>query len=102
MAHSKILISGMVLALGIALFLSPWASSLPDGLERVAEDLGFIKKAEGPGELSGGKSPLTDYKVPGVENERWATGLAGLFGTIAIAAAAWGLARILRKRGTRY
>jgi cobalt/nickel transport protein len=102
MAPAKILISGMVLALGIALFLSPWASSLPDGLERVAEDLGFIKKAEGPEVTGWGKSPLPDYKVPGVQNEQWATGLAGLFGTVAIAAAGWGLARILRKRGKRY
>jgi cobalt/nickel transport protein len=101
MTPAKIIISGMVLALGIALFLSPLASSLPDGLERVAENLGFIKKAEGPGTTIWEKSPLPDYKVPRIQNERWATGLAGLAGTIVIAAAGWGLARLLRKRGTR-
>jgi cobalt/nickel transport protein len=101
MAHSKILISGMALALGIALFVSPWASSLPDGLERVGEDLGFIKKPEGPGVASWGKSPIPDYKVPGIQNEQWATRLAGLLGTIAIAAAGWGIASLLRKRGGR-
>lgn len=100
MAHSKILIIGMALALGIALFLSPWASSLPDGLERVAEELGFIKKAAGPEVPSWGRSPISGYKVPGVQNEQWATGLAGLLGTIAVAAAGWGLARILKKNGT--
>jgi cobalt/nickel transport protein len=101
MASSKIIVSGMVLAIGIALFVSPWASSLPDGLERVAEDLGLIKKAEGPGVASWGKSPIPDYKVPGIQNEQWATGLAGLLGTIAIAAAGWGIARLLRKSGGR-
>lgn len=101
MSSSKIIISGMVLALGIALFLSPWASSLPDGLERVAEDLGFIKKAGGPGATIWGKSPIPDYKIPGIPNEPVATGLAGLAGTVAIAAAGWGLARLLRKRGGR-
>ena len=91
----------MVLAAGIALFLSPWASSWPDGLERVAENLGFIKKAEDPGAAVWGKSPLPDYKVPGIQSEQWATGLAGLLGTIAIAAAGWGLARLLRNRDNR-
>ena len=101
MTSPKIIIFGMVLAAGIALFLSPWASSWPDGLERVAENLGFIKKAEGPGAVLWGKSPLPEYKVPGIQDEPWATGLAGLLGTIAIAAGGWGLARLLRKRGTR-
>lgn len=102
MSSSKIIIIGMALALGIALFLSPWASSFPDGLERVAQNLGFIKKAEGPGTTVWQKSPLPDYKIPGIPSEPLASGLAGLAGTVAIAAAGWGLARLLRKRGSRY
>jgi cobalt/nickel transport protein len=101
MTSPKILISGMGLALVIALFLSPWASSFPDGLERVAKDLGFIKKAEKPGVTVWEKSPIPDYKIPGIQNESLATGLAGLAGTAAIAAAGWGLARLLRKRDNR-
>jgi cobalt/nickel transport protein len=100
MNSPKIIIFGIILAAGIAVFLSPWASSWPDGLERVAENLGFLKKAEGPGVSVWEKSPLPDYKLPGVQNERWATGLAGLVGTIAITALAWGLARLLKKRGS--
>ena len=100
MDSSKLIISGMVLALGISFFLSPWASSWPDGLERVAENLGFIKKAELPGTTVWEKSPLPEYKVPGVHSERWATGLAGLLGTLAMLAIAWGLARLLKKRGS--
>ena len=95
----KVIIFGFLGAVVVALFLSPWASSFPDGLERVAEDLGFIKKAEAPGTTVWEKSPLPDYRVPGMQNERWAGGLAGLAGTVAVAAAGWGLARLLRKRG---
>ena len=89
-----------MLALIVALFLSPWASSFPDGLERVAENLGFLKKAEGPGVSVWEKSPLPDYRIPGIQNERWATGLAGLAGTVAMRGHAWGLARLLKKRGS--
>ena len=101
MGSTKIIVFGLVLALGIALFLSPWASSFPDGLERVAKDLGFIKKAEESGVTVWEKSPIPDYKIPGIQNESLATGLAGLVGTTAIAAAGWGLARLLRKRDNR-
>jgi len=101
MGSTKIIVFGLVLALGIALFLSPWASSFPDGLERVAKDLGFIKKAEESGATVWEKSPIPDYKMPGIQNESLATGLAGLVGTAAIAAAGWGLARLLRKRDNR-
>ncbi len=100
MAQKKIIAAGIFLALIVAVFLSPWASSWPDGLERVAENLGFLKKAEGPGISVWANSPLPDYKLPGVQNERWATGLAGLVGTLAMAAIGWGLARLLKKRGS--
>lgn len=100
MAQKTIIAAGILLALVVAGFLSPWASSWPDGLERVAENLGFLEKAEGPGVSVWEKSPLPDYKLPGVQNERWATGLAGLGGTLAMAAIAWGLARLLKKRGS--
>ena len=36
---------GLVLSLGIAVFAAPWASSSPDGLERVAADEGFEDSA---------------------------------------------------------
>lgn len=32
---------GLVVSLGIAVFAAPWASSSPDGLQRVAADEGF-------------------------------------------------------------
>lgn len=73
-------------------FISPLASSSPDGLERVAEDKGFIEEAEdAPFEI------ITDYVFPGIENEAMATILAGLIGTSAIFGLSYGIARLLRR-----
>jgi hypothetical protein len=68
-------IVGLALAVIVALF-SPLATSQPDGLERVAEDQGFIDRAQGaPYEI------IADYLFPGIENEAIATVLAGIVGT---------------------
>lgn len=68
-----------MLAVGIALFLSPFASPSPDGLERVAEDKGFLHLAEGKGLVRG---LMPDYAFPGIDNEALATSLAGFTGTL--------------------
>jgi hypothetical protein len=83
---------GLALALAVALF-SPLASPHPDGLERVAEDEGFIDRAAAaPYEL------IPDYGFPGIDNEAVATILAGLVGTGAVFGLVYGLARLLRRR----
>jgi len=80
-------VGGLLLALGLALFLAPFASRAPDGLERVAQDVGFLERAEG----KGFPAPIPDYAIPGVRNEALATALAGLAGTLI----AFGLALLL-------
>ncbi|AVX19410.1 cobalt/nickel transport protein [Carboxydocella sporoproducens DSM 16521] len=70
------ILSGLGLALAIAAFLSPFASSSPDGLERVAEDHGFLEKG-----TSLFSSPIPDYLFPGIQNEKIATAVAGIVGT---------------------
>lgn len=75
----------MLVAVLLAVFLSPWASSSPDGLEKVAEDKGFLESAEGT-EPAWKHSPVPDYAVSGIENERVATGLAGFVGVLITAA----------------
>ena len=83
---------GLVLALAVALF-SPLASPHPDGLERVAEDEGFIERArDAPYEL------IPDYVFPGMASESAATILAGIAGTAIVFGLAYGLAWILRRR----
>ena len=84
------------LALAIALFLSPFASSLPDGLERVAKDLGFFEKGEGAEIL---KAPIPDYKIPGLDNEGFSTAFSGKMGTFALVGIGIGVARLLRRKG---
>jgi len=76
--------------------LSPLASSSPDGLERVAEDKGFIGLAgEAPFQI------IADYVFPGIENEALATILAGIIGTLILFGAAYGLAWLLTLRKRR-
>jgi len=82
----------LVICLTVA-FLSPLASSSPDGLEKVAEDHGFIEQAhEAPFQI------IADYLFPGIENEVLATVLAGIIGTLVIFGTVYGLARLLRLR----
>jgi hypothetical protein len=76
--------------------LSPLASIHPDGLERVAEDHGFIDSAAEPA-----FSIIPDYVFPGVANDSLATILAGLLGTALLFLLMWGVAHLLaRKRST--
>ncbi len=86
-------------ALGVALLLaiavSPFATSWLDGLERVAEDKGFLERGEGEPLVT---SPVPDYAFPGVASEGWATAAAGAIGTLLTFAVAFGLAAALRKR----
>lgn len=75
----KILFFGLLIAIALAVFLSPYASKSPDGLERVAEDKGFLHKGEGRNIIA---SPIPDYTIPKVKNEKLSTSLAGLVGVI--------------------
>lgn len=85
-------IAGLIVALALAI-ISPVASSFPDGLERVAEDHGFVNKAHEPM-----FKVIPDYVFPGVSNEILATILAGLLGTLVLFGIGFGLARILKTK----
>lgn len=93
---AALIAAGVGLALLITLF-SPFASSDPDGLERVAEDKGFIEEADGPS-----YEIIPDYAVPGIENERVATILSGIIGVLIVTAiglaVGYGLKRVARSR----
>ena len=92
-------ILALAVAVGLATAVSPFASSSPDGLERVAEDKSFIDN----GKLAPIQedAPVPDYAFPGVENPRVATGLAGFFGTLLVFALGYGAAALARGRGRR-
>jgi cobalt/nickel transport protein len=78
-ARKKEILVGLVLAILIVIFLAPFASSHPDGLEKVAEDHAFIEKAVGKERIA---SPIPDYEVPGLANKTAAGILAGITGVI--------------------
>ncbi|GAH69775.1 unnamed protein product, partial [marine sediment metagenome] len=83
---SKWWLIGLLVCLAVA-SLAPLASSSPDGLERVAEDKGFIDLGqETPFQI------IADYVFPGIENEALATILAGLIGTLILFSVAYSVA----------
>jgi PDGLE domain len=92
--------AGLVVALILAFFVSPEASSEPDGLNKVAIDEGFSDQ-EDPHHLE--DSPLAGYGVEGVDDDRLGTGLAGVIGvgvTFAVAGGAvFVLRQVQRRRG---
>ena len=82
----------LLVALGLALFVSPFACAWPDGLEKVATKLGFEQHALTVAIVP---TPFHDYKLPWFGDSGWATAAVGAFGTLVAFAFAWVLARIL-------
>jgi cobalt/nickel transport protein len=86
---------GLGVSLLLALFLSPFASSSPDGLKKVAETKGFVEKGE---ELTFWKyAPFSKYAIPWIKNEKVSTALSGLIGTLAIFFIAMGIGKLIKR-----
>ncbi len=81
-------------ALFLAGVISFYASSSPDGLEKVAEDIGFIQTAR---DSAVANSPFSDYGVVGVANERLSVGISGIIGVIVTGVVAIYLFKYLSK-----
>jgi hypothetical protein len=94
--QNKFLRIGLIASALIAGIASYYASSHPDGLEKVAEDQGFLGTATDP--INAG-SPLADYGISGVDNERLSVGLSGLIGVLATLLVAGLLFRFLARKG---
>ncbi|MGD9014507.1 MAG: PDGLE domain-containing protein [Candidatus Omnitrophota bacterium] len=94
----RMILGGLLIALSLAVFVSPFASSLPDGLEKVAEDKDFIDLAEVQPLVS---SPIPDYAWPGIKDERLATSVAGLVGTLIICGLGLSLGYLLSAKNKR-
>ena len=95
MKRKTFLISGFIASLFLAGVVSFYASSSPDGLEKVAGDIGFIDSAK---EHTNSDGVLADYGVKGVENARLSTGAAGVIGVIATGAISTGLFFLIRRK----
>jgi cobalt/nickel transport system permease protein len=93
---SPLVRGGLIAALVLAMGLSPFASSAPDGLERVAERLGFAGAA-----AAAHTAPLPDYAVTALQGDLplVSTALAGAIGTMVAFLVAWFVARSLTPAG---
>jgi cobalt/nickel transport protein len=88
-------IGGAIISLMLAGVVSFYASSSPDGLEKVADKIGFIDTAKDHALAEG---PLADYGVKGIENERLSVGMAGVIGVLATGVVSSGLFFVLRRK----
>lgn len=98
MRFSVFLAMGLIVALALAFFVSPQASSKPDGLERVAIEKGIDAAARRHALADG---PTADYAVRGVHDEGLSTGLAGVLGVLVVLTLAGSLFFVLRRVGRR-
>src|SRR5262249_28617491 len=77
----QVLVAGLAISVAVGVFLAPFASEHPDGLEFVGEKLGFLK-GEAPAILP---VPIPDYQVEKLFDSghvKLATAVAGLVGTL--------------------
>ncbi len=94
-SNRKFYASALLVSAILAGGASFYASSSPDGLEKVAEDVGFIETAK---DHTFGDFALSDYGVSGLENARLSVGFAGLIGVLVTALVALGLFMLIRKK----
>jgi cobalt/nickel transport protein len=95
MTTKRFYIVGFAISMLIAGVLSFYASSHPDGLEKVAMDLGFIDSAR---DSAVANSALADYGVAGIENERLSVGVAGVIGVFATGLVMYVMIRFIGKK----
>ncbi len=77
----------------IVVLLSPYASTNPDGLERIAANLNFIELG-----VNAPYKILSDYTIPLLGNTNFSTVVAGVVGALIVAAISVGVGRMLRSR----
>jgi cobalt/nickel transport system permease protein len=90
-APARLLGYGLLISLGLVVFVAPFACPWPDGLEAVAKALGFANQAASP--LI--KGPVSEYRLPFIHSLSAATAVAGVIGAILAFIGAYGLARLL-------
>jgi cobalt/nickel transport system permease protein len=93
----KIWITGIIASVVLAGFVSFYASSNPDGLEKVAHDKGIDRSEK---DHAAKDSPLADYGVKDIANARISGGLAGVIGVGATIVVGSGVFWAVRKRRT--
>jgi cobalt/nickel transport system permease protein len=91
-AGLEFLAFGLVVALGLAIFVSPYACTWPDGLDQVARKFGFEGHA-----ATLIRTWIPNYKMPGISSAAIATAIAGAIGTLIMFGLACVVGRLLVK-----
>ena len=103
LAESKVgvrtfVVAGVLVALVFAAVISQFAVGDPDGLERVAQDTGFVDSGQ---DHALADSIFADYATAGIANEKLSLAIAGIVGTIVTLLVAYGLFIGLREARKR-
>jgi hypothetical protein len=94
MRNRRFALIALAVTFVLAGVVSLFASGSPDGLEKVAQDKGFIDTATG--HTSAG-SPLADYQASFFDGPLGQS-IAGVVGVLVTLALFYGLIRVLRRR----
>lgn len=92
MSYRYVVAGCLAAIIALALFISPFVSSSPDGLEKVADERGFVEK----GHSVWTHAPMPGYQLPWAGRKSGA--LAGVIGTLLTFGAAFGTAFAVSKR----
>ena len=90
--QKAVLLYGILIILGLLIFVVPFASKLPDGLERVAKTFGFENKAI---ENQSFSAPLKNYRFYGFELSETSSILAGIIGAGSVFVFLFVLSRVI-------
>lgn len=93
-ATKWVAVVAVLVALLLAGVVSFYASSSPDGLERVAMDKGF---SDTEADHAAADGPFAGYATSWIDNERLSGGLAGVVGVVVVLVLTGGLARVVRR-----
>lgn len=91
----RLIVVGGLVALVLAAVVSFYASSQPDGLNKVADDHGIASNEQ---ESATARSPFAGYSLAGTANDRLGTAAAGIVGVAVTAAVGFGAFYLLRDR----
>lgn len=89
------LLAGLLVTLFVAGVLSQYASSAPDGLERVARDTGLAPAQQ---RHAGEGSPLAGYAADWLPDGPLARAVAGVTGALVTLAVVGGVLALVRRR----
>jgi cobalt/nickel transport system permease protein len=93
--RTRFVVLGLLAALAVAVGVAQFAVDEPDGLERVAVDLGFDEAGQ---DHLLANSVFSDYATTGVASEPVSLALAGVAGTLLTLAVGTGLLLAVRER----